>query len=114
MTIENTQKPIITFDNVMSIQIETCQIISCQRVEKTKNLLQMIVIDKNNKQYSAITNIGSQFEPEQLLNKIYPFVLNMEPAIIRGIKSEAMIVAFNNSNKEIKLIEQETIGLSMF
>lgn len=41
---------------------------------------------------TAFTNLGKTHEPEDLININCPFIVNLEPSVIKGVTSEVMIM----------------------
>jgi methionyl-tRNA synthetase len=86
------QKDNITFDDLLKLDVRICEVIHADRVPKTDKLLKLTIktgIDER----EVVTNIGSQYEPDELIGLSFPFVLNLEPMTMRGIESRAMILA---------------------
>ncbi len=81
----------ISFDDFMKVDIRVCEIISVEKVEKKDRLYKLEIntgIDKR----TVVSSIAHQVTVEQLLNKKFPFVLNLAPRPIANIVSEAMII----------------------
>ncbi len=86
------QKPNIPYTDFQKLDVRVCKILEAKRVPKTNKLLELYIntgIDER----ICVTGIGDRFAPEDLINRKFHFVLNLEPAVIRGITSEAMIMA---------------------
>jgi methionyl-tRNA synthetase len=48
--------------------------------------------DEINFEKTAFTNLGRDFEPEDLIGIQCPFIMNLAPTIIKGVNSEVMIM----------------------
>jgi methionyl-tRNA synthetase len=88
----------IKFDEYLDItsrlDIQYGQIVSSERVPKSKKLLKLLVLfgpDESDEKV-VVTNLGDKFEPEAFVGLLLPFVRNLVPSEIMGIKSEAMIM----------------------
>jgi methionyl-tRNA synthetase len=54
----------------------------------------------------VVSGIAEYFEdPQQLVNKRCPFVTNLEPRTIRGLQSQAMIVAVHTPEGAFSILE---------
>jgi methionyl-tRNA synthetase len=54
----------------------------------------------------VISGIAGYFEdPQVLVGKTVPFVTNLEPRVIRGLTSEAMIVACSTDDGKFSILE---------
>ena len=88
-------KDLVEFPTVMSIDIRPGKVKSAERVEKTDKLIHLKV-STNLGTKNIVTNLGEHFEPSDFLGKTFLFIMNMKPMKMRGIESEAMIMAANN------------------
>lgn len=101
-------KDIIDFKTVMSLDIRAGKVIKASRVKDTDKLIELRISTTLGKK-NVVTNLGSHFEPEDFLDKTFMFVMNMSPMKMKGILSEAMIMASSsmkydedsNSYKEV-------------
>lgn len=91
------QKANIGFEDLEKLDIRICKVLHAQRVEGTDKLIKL-VLDTGFDEREAITNIGSQYEPNELEGKSFPFLLNLEPKKMRGVLSQAMIIAGSSGN----------------
>jgi len=87
----------IEFNDLMKVDIKVCEVIEAKRVPKTDKLLELLVSTGDEGRIS-ITNIGEFVEPETLIGKKIPFVLNLPPMKIRGVLTTAMIFISSDSN----------------
>ena len=90
-TIKEVKDP-VGFDVVMSVDIRPGRVTLAKRVEKTDKLIHLNVKTSLGSK-SVVTNLGGEFEPEAFVGKTFMFVVNMPPMKMRGILSEAMIMA---------------------
>lgn len=58
---------------------------------------------------TIVAGLKLHYSPEDLLNKKAIFITNLEPATIRGIESNGMILAASNENKVIFLTPESDI-----
>ena len=92
--MENTQTNNITIDDVSRVEIKIGKILSAERVDGSDKLLKLSVDFAEASPRQVISGIASQFpDPAVLVNASYPFVTNLEPRVIRGLESQAMIFA---------------------
>lgn len=84
----------ITIDDVSKVEIKIGKILSAERVEGSEKLLKLSVDFAEENPRQVISGIASQFpDPVTLVGASYPFVTNLEPRVIRGLESQAMIFA---------------------
>lgn len=80
----------ITFETFLSLDIRVCEIIEASRIPKTDKLLKLL-INTGVDERECITNLGEHFEPEVFIGKKLPFILNLEPTVIKKVESRAMV-----------------------
>ena len=74
------------------------------RVPNTDKLIKLKV-DFGEEERTIVAGIGDQYNPEDLKGIKTIFILNLIPKVIRGIKSEGMlIVAEDEASKKVYLI----------
>lgn len=84
----------ITFDDFAKLEIRIGTIEAVELVEGADKLLKLTV-DVGEAQPRQILSGIREFvaEPEALVGKQCPFLLNLEPRVIRGLESQGMIMA---------------------
>lgn len=89
----------------LSAQVEIMlgEIISVEKMDKSDKMLKLQVAFGENDVRTVMTNIGNKIDSEELLNSVYPFITNLEPAKIMGVESTAMIMV-PTFNGEIDLL----------
>ncbi len=89
------EKAKISFDEFMDIssklEIKIGLIESAERVPKSY-AIKLVVDFWNGDIREVFTNLGKNYEPDDLIGLTMPFVTNLEPVEIKGVKSEAMIM----------------------
>ena len=84
--------PMITYDDFRKLDIRIGTIVSAERVQGTDKLLRLEV-DFGTEKRQIIAGIAETYQPEHLVGKEIPVLLNLEPRRIRGIESQGMILA---------------------
>ena len=73
------------------LEIRVGKITAAERVPKSYGL--KLTVDFGDEDVrSVFTNLGKTHEPENLVNLTLPFITNLEPSVIKGVNSEAMIM----------------------
>jgi len=83
----------ITFDDLQKIELRVGQIRSAVPVEGSTKLLQLSVDFGEETPRTVVSGIAQYVELEQLVGSKKIFVTNLEPRMIMGIESQAMILA---------------------
>lgn len=86
----------ITIDDFSKIEIKIGTIIEIERVPDTDKLYKMKVDLGEDEPRQILSAIVPFVSEEDLLGKQCPFVVNLEPRMIRGLESNGMILAVGN------------------
>lgn len=96
-------KDLINYDQFSALDIVIGTITAVEVVEDADKLLKLAVEVGEEQPRQIISGIRTYFEdPQFLVGKQCPFVLNLEPRVIRGFESQGMILAASH---------EETFGL---
>lgn len=83
----------ITIDDFQKVEITVGEVLTAEKVPDTDKLLRLVV-DFGQEKRQVISGIAEYFpDPGALVGKRCPFVTNLEPRVIRGLESQAMILA---------------------
>ena len=86
-------KPNVSFEDFEKLDIRVGRVLSCEKVKKSKKLLQFSIDDGSGQPRTILSGIAQWWEPEQLVGKDVLFVANFEPRKIMGIESQGMILS---------------------
>ncbi len=90
----------INITQFAEIELKTARILSAERVPETDKLMQLRV-DVGDEERSMVAGIAAVYEPEQLVGMNIIIVTNLEPATIRGVRSEGMLLAADVDGRPI-------------
>jgi len=90
----------ITFDEFKKIDLRVGEIIKVEKVEGTRKLLK-IDVNIGTETRQMVSGIADEYKPEDLVGKKLVVVINLKPAVIRGIESQAMLLAAEIDDKAI-------------
>ena len=86
----------VAFEDFEKLDIRVGHIKDCQKVKKSKKLLQFTIDDGSGKDRTILSGIAAYYEPEQLIGKDVLFVANFAPRKMMGIESQGMILSAVN------------------
>ena len=86
----------VDFDTFEKLDIRVGHIKDCQKVKKSKKLLQFTIDDGSGVDRTILSGIAAYYEPEQLIGKDVLFVANFAPRKMMGIESQGMILSVVN------------------
>lgn len=93
----------ISFDDVQKVEIRAGKVLAAETVEGSEKLLRLTVyFGEEMGERQVLSGIAKHVSPEEITEKTFLFVTNLEPRSIMGFESQAMILALG---------EEETFSL---
>ena len=86
-------KPVVTFPDFDKLDLRIGKIVECTHKEGSEKLLRLIVDFGEEGQRKIFSGIAKWYSPEELINKSFVFVLNLEPRKMMDEFSEGMLMA---------------------
>jgi methionine--tRNA ligase beta chain len=107
----------ITFDDFKKLDIKIGRVLSAEKIENSDKLLKLQVnfgpsSDDPSGQaqiLQIVSGIAEFYTPESLVGKEFPFVINLEPRILRGVESQGMIMAASTEGHAVLLSPDKEI-----
>jgi len=99
----------INIHKFFETQLRVARILSAERVPNADRLLQMKVDLGNDEERQIVAGIALSYEPETLVGKRIIVVANLEPAHIRGVESQGMLLAADLDGRPILATFEEEI-----
>ncbi len=96
-TTVTEEKNTISIDDFAKVEMKIGKIISAEPVEGSEKLLKLKVDFGEEAPRQVLSGIAKYVQPADLVDKILPFVTNLEPRKMMGMESQAMILAVNDS-----------------
>jgi len=100
---ESIRENVITFDEFQKVDLKSALIVEAEKLEGADRLLKL-QIEVGEKKRQIVGGIAEHYTPEELIGKMIVIVANLEPATIRGIESNGMLLEAKKG-KELSLIE---------
>lgn len=95
----------ITFDDFKKLDIRMGKILAAEKIIDSDKLLKLQV-DFGEQKLQIVSGIAQFYTPESLVGKEFPFVINLEPRVLRGVESQGMIMAAS-SDGQIALLQPD-------
>ncbi|MDD8014706.1 MAG: methionine--tRNA ligase [Acidobacteriota bacterium] len=83
---------IVTFDEFKKMDLRVAKVLEAERVPGTAKLLKLKV-DIGTEKRTMVAGVADSYPPEDLVGKEMIVIINLKPAVIRGIESQAMLLA---------------------
>jgi len=82
----------VTYEEFRKMDLRVAQIIEAERVAGATKILKL-KIDIGTEQRQMVAGVAETYAPEDLVGKKLIVIVNLQPAVIRGIESQAMLLA---------------------
>ena len=102
------ETPRISIDEFRRVELKAGKILEAERVPKSNKLIRMQV-DLGSEKRQIVAGIGKKYQPEDLVGKTIPFVVNLEPAKLMGVESNGMLLAGNLGGEPVLLQFSEDV-----
>ncbi|MCX6567304.1 MAG: methionine--tRNA ligase [Candidatus Aminicenantes bacterium] len=89
---------IITYDEFAKLELRVAHVLEAVKVEGAKKLLKL-KIDLGTEQRQIVAGVAETYAPEQLVGKKFIVIVNLKPAVIRGVESQGMLLAAVSGDK---------------
>ena len=95
----------VSFEDFEKLDIRVGLIKDCQKVKKSKKLLQFTIDDGTGTDRTILSGIAAFYEdPAALIGKRILFVANFEPRKMMGIESQGMILSAVNFDESLSVV----------
>ena len=91
-------KSSVSFEDFEKLDIRVGHVKDCQKVKKSKKLLQFTIDDGSGTDRTILSGIAAYYEPEALIGKDVLFIANFPPRKMMGIESQGMILSAVNND----------------
>jgi len=98
--IKEDKMEYISFDEFKRMDLRVGEILTAEKVEGTQKLIK-IEVDIGTEKRTMVAGIAEEYAPSDLVGKKLVVIINLKPAVIRGIESQAMLLAADVDGKAI-------------
>ena len=98
-------KDTVSFEDFEKLDIRVGLVKDCQKVKKSKKLLQFTIDDGSGTDRTICSGIAAFYEhPEELIGRRILFVANFEPRKMMGIESQGMILSAVDADESLSVV----------
>ncbi|MBM4257107.1 MAG: methionine--tRNA ligase subunit beta [Deltaproteobacteria bacterium] len=99
----------ISIDEFGKVELRVATVKSAEPHPKADRLL-VLKIDLGTEERQLVAGIRAHYAPEDLIGKQIVVVANLQPAVLRGIESQGMLLAASDGEKVIVLSPEKPIA----
>lgn len=90
----------ITIDDFKKVQLRVAKVVEAKFHENANKLL-VVKVDVGGEVRQIVSGIRTWYTPEQLVGKSVVVITNLQPAMIRGVESNGMLLAASSGDQVI-------------
>ena len=98
--------PTISIDDFRSVELRVATITAAMPHPNADRLV-VLTIDVGGETRQLVAGIRAHYEPESLVGKQIVVVANLQPATLRGVESQGMLLAASDSDGRLALVVPE-------
>jgi methionyl-tRNA synthetase len=99
---------LITIDDFAKVKLRTARVLAAERVEGANKLLRLDV-EMGDEDRTVVAGIAESYAPEELVGKTVIVVSNLQPARLRGVVSQGMLLAATGPDGPILITPEKPI-----
>src|SRR5512147_2368807 len=99
----------LTIDEFSRVDLRVATVLSAEPHPKADRLL-VLKIDLGTEERQLVAGIRAHYTPEELIGKQIVVVANLQPATLRGVESQGMLLAASDGEKVIVLSPEKPIA----
>ncbi|MBN1541586.1 methionine--tRNA ligase [candidate division KSB1 bacterium] len=96
----------IPIEEFAKIELRVAQVVSAEKVEQADKLLKLLV-KVGDQERQIVAGIARHYSPQDLVGKQVVVVANLQPATIRGIESNGMLLAAQDESGKLSIVTLE-------
>lgn len=96
----------ITLDHFKTIELRVATVLAAEAHPKADRLL-VLKIDLGGEPRQLVAGIRAHYQPEDLVGKQIVVVANLEPATLRGVESQGMLLAASDAEGRLAVVMPE-------
>ena len=98
------KKEAITYDDFEKIELRVAKVLSCERHPRADKLFVLKIDLGGGEKRTIVSGLAQSYTPGQVIGKNIVVIANLEPAVIRGVESQGMLLA-GKDGTQIAVVE---------
>jgi methionine--tRNA ligase beta chain len=96
----------IPFNDFLKLDMRVGKIVEAKQIPGSRNLIRMVV-DFGFEKRQSVAGLLQYYKAEELIDKKYAFVLNLQRRKFMGVESQCMILAAEDDKGNVILLKPE-------
>jgi len=103
------RRAMINIEEFRKLELRVGVVKSAEVHPKADRLL-VLKVDLGTEERQIVAGIRAHYQPEELVGKQVVVVANLEPAVLRGIESQGMVLAASDGERVVVLSPEKVVG----
>jgi len=104
--IEKKEDSFVSIEEFKKMDLRLAEVLSAEKVSSADKLLKL-TLSLGEEKREVVAGIAQYYQPEELVGKKVVMIVNLQPAKIRGIESQGMILAAVDQENKLTLLVPE-------
>ena len=100
----------ISYDDFAKVDIRVGTVLAAEQIPETDKLLKCTIDFGELGQRTIVSGIAQYKKPEDLIGKQLPYIVNLEPRMLRGVESQGMLLAASDDDGVALIHPERTIA----
>lgn len=96
----------ISFQDFQKLDLRVGRVVKAERIVGSRNLIRMIV-DFGSEKRQSVAGLLQYYKPEELTDRKFAFILNLQRKKFMGIESQCMVLAAEDEKDHVVLLKPE-------
>ena len=96
----------ISFQEFQKLNIRVGEVLEAEQIAGSRNLIKMIV-DFGFEKRQSVAGLLQYYKPEELIDKKFAFILNLQRRKFMGVESQCMVLAAEDEKGNVILLKPE-------
>lgn len=101
---ESEKKEAITYEDFEKVELRVAKVLSCERHPNADKLFVLKIDLGGGERRTIVSGLAQSYTPGQVIGKNIVVITNLEPAVIRGVDSQGMLLA-GKDGTQIAVVE---------
>jgi methionyl-tRNA synthetase len=102
----------ITIDDFRKVELRTAEVLAAEPHPDADRLL-VLKLRVGSEERQIVAGIRQHYRPEDLVGKTIVIVANLEPATLRGVTSNGMLLAVRDGDRVVVLTTEKAAGTGL-
>jgi methionyl-tRNA synthetase len=92
-------KETISYEDFAKVDLQVARVVAAEKVVGTDKLLKLEIDLGEESTRTIVAGVAEHYTPEEIIGRQIVVVANLEPAVIRGVASNGMLLAASDKDK---------------